>query len=73
MNAKASKLFLSFFLFLALNSPASACGVCFGNPDSLQTQGVEAAILTLLGITYATILTIIGAFVYRRFRARRGH
>ncbi|MDJ0842397.1 MAG: hypothetical protein QNK37_38200 [Acidobacteriota bacterium] len=59
-------------LSLLLFSPAvvTACDVCFGNPEDPQTKGMAAAIITMLIVVYATLLTIIGFFVYRYFRRR---
>ncbi len=39
-------------LLLLPHCPISwACAVCFGNPDSLQSKGVVAGVLLLLGVT----------------------
>lgn len=40
-----------------------ACATCFGAPDDPQTQGMNAAILTLLGVTYTLFLGMIAAAV----------
>jgi hypothetical protein len=54
-----------------LFSPAaSACETCFGDPNSSETKGMAAAIITLLIITYVMLTGIIGFFVYVRFKAR---
>lgn len=64
----------AWFVLLLLSFPSAgvACEVCFGNPDDPQTKGMEAAIITLLIVTYLTLLGIIGAFVVIRFKARAG-
>jgi hypothetical protein len=36
--------------WLALPRVAAACATCFGDPQSPQTQGMNNAILTLLGV-----------------------
>ena len=58
-------------ILLAAASPALACPVCFGNPNSAQTKGAQAGILTLLLVT----VSMLGAFaafffVYLRRRIR---
>ena len=56
---------------LAFASPALACPVCFGNPDSAQMKGVQAGILALLLVTVSVLAAIAGFFfVYLRRRIR---
>ena len=43
--------------------PVWACATCFGAQDSPQTQGMNMAIFTLLGITY----TLFGAMLTTAF------
>ena len=43
--------------------PVWACATCFGAQDSPQTQGMNMAILTLLGVTY----TLFGAMLTTAF------
>lgn len=48
-----------------------ACAVCFGAKGDPQTQSLNMAILTLLGVTYTLFAAMIGAgFVLWR-RARK--
>ena len=46
----AAVIVLVVAAFLLLAEPASACATCFGAQDSALTQGMNKAILTLLGI-----------------------
>ena len=56
---------------LALASPALACPVCFGAPDSAQTRGVQAGILALLAVTVSMLGAFAGFFfIYLRRRIR---
>ncbi len=48
---KFFKTLSSLASLLFLSTPARACSVCFGNPNSLQSKGVVAGVLLLLGIT----------------------
>ena len=50
---------------------ASACAVCFGDPSSLQTQGVNMAMLTLLGVTGVVQIAFAAAFIVFWRRAKR--
>lgn len=57
-------------MFLA-SLHASACSTCFGDPQDPQTHGMNAAILTLLGVTYGVFLAMFAAgfVIWRRNRA----
>ncbi len=47
-----------------------ACAVCYGDPGSAQTQGMNMAIFTMLGVT-AVVLGGLGAtFAYFARRSR---
>jgi hypothetical protein len=45
-----------------------ACASCFGDPNDPQTHGMNAAILTLLGVTYGLFLAMfaMGFVIWRR-------
>jgi len=56
---------------LAIPRLALACPVCFGGPDSPQTQAAQTGILALLVVTVAVLGSIAGFFfVYLRRRIR---
>ena len=57
-------------IILAQQSPVWACAVCFGAPDDPQTRGMNAAILTLLGVTYTLFMGMIatGFVLWRKSR-----
>ena len=48
---------------------AHACSVCFGDPESPQTAGLNAAIGTLLGVTLVVLtgVALFGGAVMWRF------
>ena len=53
-----------------LPSLASACAVCFGDPQSSQTQSAMAGVLVMLGITLFVLISFGSiAFTWAR-RAR---
>jgi hypothetical protein len=58
-------------VMLAAATPAFACPVCFGNPGSPQTKGVQAGVLALLLVTVSVLAGIAGFFfIYLRRRIR---
>jgi len=71
-NRVTQQLFIALLLILA-PATASACPVCYGNPDSLMTKGTDNAMLFMLGIVGFVQLGFIGLFVtfWRRARALR--
>ena len=53
---------------LVTSTDAWACAVCFGAPDSPQTQAMNMAIVTMLGVTGSVLGMMSGAgiFLWRR-------
>lgn len=62
-------------LALASSGPAAACAVCLGDPDSPESQGMNNAILTLLGIVGTVQVGFVALFwqVRRRSKKMREH
>lgn len=58
-------------VLIAAPGVAQACPVCFGDPNDPQTAALNAAILTLLGITGFMLSAIGGGAAYFVVRARR--
>ncbi len=50
--------------------PVWACATCFGDQDSPQTQGMNMAIFTLLGVTYTLFagMLCMAFFLWRHNR-----
>ena len=48
-----------------------ACQVCFGPPNSSQTQGVQVLIFTMLGVTGVVLGGFVWMIVYLVRRARQ--
>ena len=61
---------LTLLLSLVLATPALACPVCFGAPDSLQVRGMQAGILALLAVTVVMLGAFAAFFLYLRRRLR---
>lgn len=61
---------LTLLLSLVLATPALACPVCFGAPDSPQVKGMQAGILALLGVTVVMLGAFATFFLYLRRRLR---
>ncbi|MEW5874213.1 MAG: LPXTG cell wall anchor domain-containing protein [Candidatus Zixiibacteriota bacterium] len=49
---------------------ATACAVCYGDPQAPMTNGMNMAILSLLGITGGVLSAFVAFFVFLRKRAR---
>ena len=65
------KTVITTIALLAIPRLALACPVCFGGPDSPQTQAAQTGILALLLVTVAMLGSIAGFFfVYLRRRIR---
>ena len=55
---------------LASATPAMACPVCFGAPDSPQVKGMQMGILALLGVTVVVLGAFATFFLYLRRRQK---
>jgi heme/copper-type cytochrome/quinol oxidase subunit 2 len=67
-NATVRLEFMAGLLFACTVSPqALACAVCFGDPNSSQTHGMNWAILTMLGFI-AVVFAGLGAFAITLWR-----
>jgi hypothetical protein len=62
---------IALFALAVVQGAALACPVCFGDPNDVQTAALNAAILTLLGITGFMLSTIGGSVALLVFRAKR--
>jgi hypothetical protein len=57
-------------MLLFIPSMALACGSCYGAADSSATNGMNLAILSMLGITGSVLAAMTSFFLYLRKRAR---
>jgi hypothetical protein len=57
-------------LALALPAASAACPVCYGEADSSSTQAMNAAILSLLGVTGGVLGGFVSMFLHVRRRAK---
>lgn len=64
---------VAFIFLIIAQTAAIACPSCYGAADSPMTAGMNAAILTMLGITGVVLTGISGMFFYiwRRMKQRR--
>ncbi|MBR56225.1 hypothetical protein CMK19_20945 [Candidatus Poribacteria bacterium] len=65
---KRLTLLFSILLFNLQNKSVIACAVCFGDPNSKMTQGMNGAIFVLLGFI-GFLLVSFGVF-FLNFRSR---
>ena len=64
--------FLPAFLIASwVSGPAWACAVCFGNPESPQTLGMQYAMLALLAVVLSVLLSLAMFFVYLLRRSKK--
>jgi hypothetical protein len=71
MNRHPLRIFLllaALWAFAVLR--AGACPVCYGAPDSPSTQGMTAAIFSLLGVTGGVLAAFATMFLRIRRRTR---
>ncbi|MEC9050165.1 MAG: hypothetical protein VYD66_05145 [Candidatus Neomarinimicrobiota bacterium] len=55
-------ILVSFLVFL-IPETAQACATCFGDPSAPASQGLNWAILTLLGVTGGVLGGVIGTII----------
>jgi hypothetical protein len=71
----ALKVFLGITLVVLvtalLPSVVLSCASCYGNPDSSATEGMNMAILSLLGVTGGVLAAFGAFFLHLMRRARR--
>ena len=60
---KAFYIIILLFILLVLPETAEACATCFGNPNAPAAQGMNWAILTLLGVTGGVLGAVIGTII----------
>ena len=61
----------AIFAWLALPPAASACATCYGDPGAPMTQGMNNAILFLIGIVGLVYVGIGKVFLDFRRRAKK--
>ncbi len=71
MNALTRTIGMLAAVVVALGistAPIHACATCFGAADSPQTHAMNAAIITMLGVTYTLFLAMAATafFLWRR-------
>ena len=58
-------------ILLLLPDAALACGSCYGAADSPQTNGLNYAILSMIGVTGGVLAAMTSFFLYLRKQARK--
>jgi hypothetical protein len=67
---QAAASFVAFALLVSAPAAAQACAVCFGDPESPLTKGMNAAILFLLGCITTVLAGFASLFLYWMRRSR---
>jgi len=57
-------------ILLSANQHGYACPNCYGDPESALTDGMNMAIISLLGVTGSVLGGFIGFFLFLRRRFR---
>lgn len=65
-----SKGCLLVAILLVCHFSTFACPNCYGDPESSMTEGMNMAIISLLGITGSMLALLGGFFLYLRRRFR---
>ena len=60
---KHTKIILLLFILLFVPETADACATCFGDPSAPASQGMNWAIITLLGVTGGVLGGIIRTII----------
>lgn len=58
-------------VFVLASGAAQACATCYGAPEDPQTQGMNMAIFTLLGVTYGVFALMAGTGIALWYTNRR--
>lgn len=66
----ATVVFIVALIALFYPATALACGSCYGAADTPATNGMNFAILSMLGITGSVLAALTSFFLYLRKRAR---
>lgn len=64
-------LVLSILFVYTAVERASACAVCFGDPESQMAKGVVAGVLVLVGVIGMVLLGLVSMGVLWALRSRR--
>ena len=57
------RIIILSFIILFVPETAQACATCFGDPNAPAAQGMNWAILTLLGVTGGVLGAVIGTII----------
>ena len=70
-HVRAALLSLALFCPAFYSASASACAVCFGDPNSDMVKGAQAGVIVLAVFAYVVVMTMVGVAGLWAFRARR--
>lgn len=64
----ASAMFVAIWVHPAVSQ---ACAVCFGDPKSPMTKGLNTAVFVMIGVTYVVVIGMLAMFIRHAVRSRR--
>ena len=65
------QFFIFLFLMLAIPDQVYACATCFGDPSAPASNGMNWAIITLLGVTGGVLGGVIGTIISISRKAKK--
>jgi len=68
-SARIASVFLICLAAISSAQPVMACSVCYGDPNSPMTKGVEAGVLVLLGVVGTVLLLLASLLLFWMRRA----
>jgi len=60
---KHTQIIILLFILLFIPETADACATCFGDPTAPASQGMNWAIITLLGVTGGVLGGVISTII----------
>ncbi len=60
---KHAQIIILLFILLFIPETADACATCFGDPTAPASQGMNWAIITLLGVTGGVLGGVISTII----------
>ena len=70
-SARIASVFLICLAAISSAQPVMACSVCYGDPNSPMTKGVEAGVLVLLGVVGTVLLLLASLLLFWMRRASK--
>jgi|TARA_B110000438_G_scaffold283879_1_gene312369 hypothetical protein len=67
---KSYKIIFLFLFFYLIPNDLLGCATCFGDPSAPATEGMNWAIITLLGVTGGVLSGVVGTIIFVAKKAK---